>query len=238
VTLHTNIWSPNACKHVYLWEPVGALISTALSQMILGSRVYAMFSQNKAIAFILGFTFIIEVIVRAIGSKKSTPPPLYTASATGPPCGALVTPYGWLVAFWTIPLVYDGIVFVLTAWKAYGYWKKEVNTPLFDIIWRDGLLYFFAILFMNVINVIIFSTASPVLRVVNLAPTIILEVILSCRLLLNLRSAAQISASKLTHAILPSSNSFKTYTIGDQVRLTELPSTHGREEKRLEPDQR
>ena len=26
---------------VYLWEPVGALISTVLSQMILGSRVYA-----------------------------------------------------------------------------------------------------------------------------------------------------------------------------------------------------
>jgi hypothetical protein len=26
---------------VYLWEPVGALISTILSQMILGSRVYA-----------------------------------------------------------------------------------------------------------------------------------------------------------------------------------------------------
>ena len=58
VTLVANIWSPGACNRkgediydshlndlsyldVYLWEPVGALISTVLSQMILGSRVYA-----------------------------------------------------------------------------------------------------------------------------------------------------------------------------------------------------
>ena len=57
----------------------------------------------------------------------------------------------------------------LTAWKAYGYWKTEVNTPMFDIIWRDGLLYFFAIFSMNVANVIIFSTLSPIVRLINLA---------------------------------------------------------------------
>jgi hypothetical protein len=31
---------------MYLWEPVGALISTVLSQMILGSRVYAVCSSG------------------------------------------------------------------------------------------------------------------------------------------------------------------------------------------------
>ena len=56
----------------------------------------------------------------------------------------------------------------LTAWKAYGYWKVEVNTPLFDIIWRDGLLYFFVIFTMNAANVIIFLTVPQGLRAVNL----------------------------------------------------------------------
>ena len=60
VTLLANVWSPYACNRkgediyticnvtsnmsfidVYLWEPVCALISTVLSQMILGGRVYA-----------------------------------------------------------------------------------------------------------------------------------------------------------------------------------------------------
>jgi hypothetical protein len=59
-------------------------------------------------------------------------------------------------------------LFRLTAWKAYEYWKREVNTPLFNVIWRDGLLYFFAIFSMNLTNVIIFLTVPKTLRAINL----------------------------------------------------------------------
>ena len=60
MSLLADVWDNDACKRktlmlpnsiisadarslldVYLWEPVGALISTVLSQMILGARVYA-----------------------------------------------------------------------------------------------------------------------------------------------------------------------------------------------------
>ena len=102
----------------------------------------------------------------------------------------------------------------LTAWKAFEFWKKEINIPLFSVIWRDGLLYFFAIFSMNLINVIIFITVPNILRVVNLTwvfhligyqvrinkcltrPTLILQVILSCRLLLNLREVHASTTSK------------------------------------------
>jgi len=236
VTLLANVWSVKSCKDVYLWEPVGALISTVLSQMILGSRVYAIFSKNKAIAFVLGSTLIIEVIIGGISISTTSPPPPYEGPvATAPPCGAVMGPFGWLISFWTIPLFYDTIVFLLTAWKAYGYWIKEVNTPLFDIMWRDGLLYFFTIFSMNLTNVVIFLTVPPALRAVNLTPTLILEVILSCRLLLNLRSAGQTSVSKLAPPIIPSFNNSKTFNIGDQVHSTELPSTPGREVMKLPP---
>ena len=36
---------------MYLWEPVGALISTVLSQMILGSRVYVVCCLYLCLAF-------------------------------------------------------------------------------------------------------------------------------------------------------------------------------------------
>jgi len=109
---------------VYLWEPVGALISTVLSQMILGSRVYAVcclyrpcfffffltphhdslsqiFAQNKAIAVILGLTLVVEVVVGGISISTTSPPPPSAAPAgLGPPCGAVMGPFGWLVAFW------------------------------------------------------------------------------------------------------------------------------------------
>jgi len=56
----------------------------------------------------------------------------------------------------------------LTAWKAFDYWKKDVNTPLITVIWRDGVLYFFAIFSMNVVNVLIFLAAPQSLRAINL----------------------------------------------------------------------
>ncbi|PPQ84344.1 hypothetical protein CVT26_011406 [Gymnopilus dilepis] len=123
-----------------------------------------------------------------------------------PPCSAVTGPFGWLVAFWSIPLFYDTLTFLLTAHKAYTLYKSEVTTPLFDIIWRDGLLYFFGVFSMNLANVIIFLTVPRGLRAVNLSrgvltdvwygsnrATLVLEVVLSCRLILNLRGAHGLS---------------------------------------------
>jgi len=211
MTLLANVWSHEACIHMYLWEPVGTLISTVLSQMILGSRVYAVFSRNKMVAFVLGSTLIVEVAIGGI-AISTTSPPSAGPVGTGPPCRAIMGPFGLLVTFWSIPLFYDTNTFLLTVWKAYGYWKVEVNTPLFDIIWRDGLLYFFVIFTMNVANIIIFLTVPQSLRAVNLTPTLVLEVVLSCRLVLNLRSAAASGEASTTSAMpgfLPWSNSSK-----------------------------
>jgi len=55
-----------------------------------------------------------------------------------------------------------------TALKTYDFWKKDVNTPLVSVIWRDGVLYFFAIFSMNFTNVMIFLTAPHSLRAINL----------------------------------------------------------------------
>jgi hypothetical protein len=64
----------------------------------------------------------------------------------------------------SVPLLYDTLVFLcvgsnirasllspltipdpysLTARKTYELWKKRVTTPLLDVIWKDGVLYFF-----------------------------------------------------------------------------------------------
>ena len=80
-------------------------------------------------------------------------------------------------------------------------------------------------------------------------PTLVFEVILSCRLVLNLRSAAgESSASKIRPAILPWSDNSKTGTstnpstsiiVGDQSLSTDLQvaSTLGTETK-LEPNRK
>jgi len=192
ISLVADTWGPAACRHVYYWEPVGALISTVLSQMILGVRVYALCSQNRIIGFLLSFTILVEICIGGFAISTTSPPSPVTGVGAGasPPCGAVMGPIGWLIAFWSMPLFYDGMTFLLTAWKAFDFWKKDVHTPLISVIWRDGVLYFFAIFSMNFTNVVIFLTTPTSLRAVNLTPTLILTVILSCRLVLNLRSTS------------------------------------------------
>jgi len=189
ISLVTDAWSPSACKHVYYWEPVGALISTILSQMILGSRVYAIYGRSKVVGGILAAVLLVEAVFGAYSVSTTSAPPANIPGPPGssPPCGAVMGPRGWLITFWSIPIFYDALTFVFTGWKALLFWKMEVTTPLFSIIWRDGVLYFFAIFSMNVANIIIFLTVPETLRAVNLTPTLIFEIVLSCRLLLNLK---------------------------------------------------
>jgi hypothetical protein len=195
VTLVADVWTPSACRHLFYFEPVGALISTVISQMILGSRVYAIYSQSKPVGFFLVLILMVEIVIGGISVGTTSPPLPHPGPASAQsPCGAVMGPFGWLISFWAIPLFYDTIAFVLTACKAYHFWRSEIDTPLFDIIWRDGVLYFFGIFTMNAINVIIFLTAPKALRAINLTPTLILEVVLSCRLVLNLR---EVDATKL-----------------------------------------
>ncbi|PPQ84153.1 hypothetical protein CVT25_002019, partial [Psilocybe cyanescens] len=214
VTLATDIWTPSACGRIFFFEPIGALISIVLSQMVLGGRVYAVFSQSKPLGFILASILIVELVVGGVAISHITHPPSIPIGAPGlppdfqpPPCGALTGPFKWQVTYWTLPLFYDTLTFLLTAWKAYSFWRKELHTHLFNIIWRDGLLYFLAILIMNILNVVLFLAAPNGIRTINLPATIILEIILSCRLILNLKGTQ--SESTLHPNLLKTSNTLR-----------------------------
>uniref|UniRef100_A0A8H8CF26 Uncharacterized protein n=1 Tax=Psilocybe cubensis TaxID=181762 RepID=A0A8H8CF26_PSICU len=131
-------------------------------------------------AIALGSILVIECIVVGIAIAA----PTTTTSEQSPnsengPCGARSGPFVWDVVYWTVPLFYDALTVV--------FWRDEMTNQMLDIIWRDGFLYFLAIFSMNFVNVIIFLGASAEIRVVNLPATIMLEIILSCRLVLNLR---------------------------------------------------
>ncbi|PPQ91274.1 hypothetical protein CVT25_006217 [Psilocybe cyanescens] len=155
-----------------------------------------------------------EMVIGGVATSHITHPPSIPIGAPGlppdfqpPPCGALTGPLKWQVTYWTLPLFYDTLTFLLTAWKAHSFWRTEMDTHLFDIIWRDGLLYFLAILVMNIVNVVLFLAGPKGVRTINLAATIMLEVILSCRLILNLRGSQ--SQSTLHPNLLKTSNTVR-----------------------------
>lgn len=182
----TNLFSIEACSKIYRWEPVGALITTVLSQAIMGSRVYAMYGKSWVVAGILGTIMSAEFGVQAYTLTVVFPAPS-PAPGIPVPCVA-VGPKKYLVAFWAIPLLFDTVTFLLTFYKSYTFWKAESKSPTISVLFRDGLVYFAAIFSMNLINVILFVTQDTTLQAVNLPATLMLNIIMSCRLVLNLRA--------------------------------------------------
>ncbi|KAG6850647.1 hypothetical protein H0H93_010840, partial [Arthromyces matolae] len=192
----TNAVSVDTCNRIFRWQPVGALISTLLSQLIMGHRVFALYGQSFAIIGILGVVMAAEFAVHAYTLTN-----VFPAQSPAPgvviPCIA-IGPTNWLVAFWAIPLLFDSITFTLTLYKSIQHWRNEVKSATLSLLFRDGLVYFAAIFSMNLINVVLFVTQDETLQAINLPATLMLNIIMSCRLILNLRKPRN---------ILPSNNS-------------------------------
>ncbi|KAH0587977.1 hypothetical protein H2248_006722 [Termitomyces sp. 'cryptogamus'] len=180
----TNAVSTETCKSIFRWQPVGALISTLLSQVIMGSRVYALYSKSKIILSILGAIMAAEFAVHAYTLTVVFPAP--TPPGAVIPCIS-VGPLNWLIVFWSIPLAYDTITFALTLFKSMQHWRNQVESATLSLLFRDGLIYFAAIFSMNLINVVLFVTQDETLQAINLPSTLMLNIIMSCRLILNLR---------------------------------------------------
>lgn len=87
-----------------------------------------------------------------------------------------------------MPLVYDTVVFGFTLAKSIQFWRRDIQSRTINSFFRDGLIYFVGIFIMNLVNVIIFLTQDSTLKGVNLSATLMLNIILACRLVLNLRA--------------------------------------------------
>jgi len=189
----TNAFSVESCKKVFLWQPVGALVSTFISQTIMGSRVYALYGNSKILAGGLSVIMVAEFIVHVYTLTRVFPAPA-PAPGIPIPCVA-IGPTQWLVSFWAIPLVFDTTTFLLTLYKTVGYWRTRVDSPTLAVLFRDGLSYFTAIFTMNLVNVVLFVTQNTTLQAANLPATLMLNVLMSCRLVLNLRGSKSVVSS-------------------------------------------
>lgn len=87
-----------------------------------------------------------------------------------------------------MPLVFDTTVFILTLAKSIDIWRRDIPSRKISAFFHDGLIYFAGIFTMNMINVIIFVTQDGSLQAVNLPATLMLNTMLACRLVLNLRA--------------------------------------------------
>jgi len=203
----TGVITHEQCLTIYKWQPVSALISIQLTQWILGLRVYALYGKNPYVAAglltIMAAEFGVQVKTMTVVFPIPEPPGVTL------PCIA-IGPQEWLVAFWCMPLLFDFVVFSLTLAKSFMFWRRDVHSRTIRAFFRDGVIYFFGIFTMNLLNVTIFLTQDSTLQAVNLPATLMLNIMLACRLVLNLRAPSKIQT-------LPGSNNSGFTGMGDST---------------------
>ncbi|KZV68364.1 hypothetical protein PENSPDRAFT_666476 [Peniophora sp. CONT] len=158
---------------IILQVPVGCLCTI---------RVYALYSQDRRVLIGLILSGVILLAAATVSSFNNSV--IFWSAA--PFCATIQTDREAtrLAVAWGTVLLYDVVIFFLTALRAFRLWNAG---SVLHTVLRDGLFYFCALSAVNIVNIVNFVT---LLKPTFASLTNALSVTLISRLMLNLRSNA------------------------------------------------
>ncbi|KAJ7634572.1 hypothetical protein FB45DRAFT_909213 [Roridomyces roridus] len=185
-SVEVSAWS---CER-YVLFPGAATMSLVAMTLIL--RVYALYRNNKFILAFLAAMLSTQIILMAwalhFGVRVPLPP--------GFPGCVLTGDNTWFGAFWAAPIATDTCIFVLTLWRTVRYQRKHGKMNYMHILLRDGIMYFFIIFSVNLINCIIYFRAPPDMKAAGASFSQIMTAIMISRLHLNLRDGKSTTSNE------------------------------------------
>ncbi|KAJ7460058.1 hypothetical protein B0H11DRAFT_2058636 [Mycena galericulata] len=177
----------SVCDGFQSYHQYFALLSQLLVAVILITRTYALYEQNK---IVLGFMVVITlgatgfgVAMALTGSTSDTLP--QRLQSIGCPSPTDHSSNLRTAAAWSGMLVFDVMIFALTMFKARRYSTRRGS--LFTVLVRDGGLYFAVIIASNACNIGTYVLSGPILSGALSTVTNVLSSVLVSRLMLNLR---------------------------------------------------
>ncbi|KZS98876.1 hypothetical protein SISNIDRAFT_480475 [Sistotremastrum niveocremeum HHB9708] len=177
--------SGSRCLQVYRLPYAATLYATAIAEIILILRTYALYDSSRRILAFLMSMFTAHVVVMVLAVVHAVPYPL-------PPglIGCTLTGNGLLyVFFWAAPWIADSIIFALTLWRIVDLRRKStVRLPLLHVLARDGILWYTVIVTIDAVNVLIFLLSPEGVKPMGAAFGQICMTVMISRLQLNLRA--------------------------------------------------
>lgn len=157
--------------------------------MILAVRTYAFLGKKLSIAIFLSVMLLGEtafLLYVSIAAVHRTP----LLIGDKGPCTASDAPGKHVVSgFWMAPVLFDLICTIMTLYKAFTLKSIGVKSQLVRVFLQEGLLYFLAVAFINILNAIFMFQPNANIQNINCFLALVLSQVLCCRLVLNLRSS-------------------------------------------------
>ncbi|KAJ7162299.1 hypothetical protein C8R46DRAFT_1000317 [Mycena filopes] len=209
VLIVTDVWffakwsEPSCARYVRILPGIAVPIDLSV-ELVLALRIYALYGCSRKVGVFLG------VLVAGFLGVMIAVPILafdYTRLPSWPgPCivtgkSSIAGPK-FIIAFYASPMTFDVIMTGMTVYKILDHTRQGRSSSLLNRILRDGLLYFFAITSLNLLNVIFFVQPNELIQAINAPMSIQISSVLCCRLILDLRSendSAKPSAKKYSN---------------------------------------
>ncbi|KAF8527264.1 hypothetical protein JB92DRAFT_951913 [Gautieria morchelliformis] len=155
-------------------------------QLILMTRIYAVYERNRKLLVLFGMLFVAEIAgsiaVVDMGLPRGIPRP--SGISTG--CYVAAQPPLYFIA-WIPEIIGESILCLLMLYKAWTMYKNSQSSSLLGLIIRDSVLYFVTMFAILLINCLVSAFASVNYLEVAISWTIALPCSLGSRLMLNMR---------------------------------------------------
>ncbi|KAH9916254.1 uncharacterized protein BXZ73DRAFT_105884 [Epithele typhae] len=194
--LHDEVMSVHLCTRFQVYHQLLSGVTQVIVGLLQVLRLYALYGRNRRIVVSL-----LTVIGLSCGTSWWAATKTWHASdptasdLSHDPrfvgllgCGlGLTSDQGFYIAIvWATVLVFDVIVFALTAYRVLRVGKKW-HGSLFTLLLRDGALYFGVLAMFHLTNILTCLLAQPAYRGISVTATNVLSTSLIGRLMLNIR---------------------------------------------------
>ncbi|KAJ7603105.1 hypothetical protein B0H17DRAFT_1189875 [Mycena rosella] len=182
------------CKH--LKSAVGLLI--VVQEFVIGCtlilRVYAMYSFNKHILWLLVVAAAVTVGLGAWSVVPAGPTPIIPISLPGCQILHSTAQSIRMAAAWEAELACNVLILGLTMYRAWQQTRDGLlpDGSLWTIMMRDGAMYFAVICLVNLANILMFYLGDVNMNASLAWFTAMISVVMITRLTLNLRAVASV----------------------------------------------
>lgn len=187
---HDPRFTGSVCSN-WIWLPVtNAPIVSASTGVILILRVYAIYNRARWVLILLSAIFLGEIAVMlwsVPGGSPAVLPPGWVGCLPSKKPGT----GNRLSAMFMAALVFDSSVFLLTLSRSIYLRFKNSTVGLIQLIVRDGIIYFFIIFIVNLLNVFLLTLAPDDIGAINTPFASLITSTMVSRLMFNLRSASR-----------------------------------------------
>ncbi|KAF8510093.1 hypothetical protein JB92DRAFT_462188 [Gautieria morchelliformis] len=215
VTFHGSL-SNKVCSVFFWWEAVSILIVVVSVDIILLTRVYAVYNRNRQLLYGMAAFRLITAVATLVIEV------FYIRAGVGLPSvhnltGCFVPSLSRNLGACFVPSLANAVVLcLLMLYKQWDRYRNEIASSQLKLLVQDSIIYFFCILAVHLTNLLVFYMAPLGLALVALGWEFAIPCIMGCRLLLNLFN--HFGSASGQHTSLPQSRQNASHLLSD-VRM-------------------